>query len=723
MRHGFLGLFCAFFLGMGQNLYLRPIASTYLRAVEGEYLPPPPITFSTSSQPYRNPKLLKAILAADKKQDLYALDSLLALYVPHFSPKNFQDTADLAWIWRWGQLREYFGDTTRALFLYSLAIKNLHAAVSQIRFRYDALRKKWRSDWVPLDYYHKIVKLRRKMDTLAPPKGVLMSLGNRINSSYPDYAPYMHPSGDALIFTSRRERVITAIDPDRLRNEDLYFAQRDYIHGGFTHARKFRDIINSSFNEGSACLNSDGMLLIFVRCDAPDGYGSCDLYQAEYVDGRWTRVKNLGPTVNSPYWDSHPFLAPGDTILFFASNRPDGFGQSDIYMSFRQKDGSWSPPHNLGPIINTAADEVTPHFHPVNNTLYFSSTGHLLNFGGYDIFKSRRGPHSWEEPRNAGPLINTPGDEYYFTIDGKGQKIYYARASPDNRRDFDLYSFELPMEARPDAITKLSGYLIDSVSQRPLVSVIVAIDLTAGTEITPVFSNEEGYFEFRLVRDRQYQLMVLDTHLVVLPEYLTLEDDTTFTLILASLGQKRIYTLENLEFPTNSAEITPDAYPRLEYIAEFLRKHPYVKLTIRGHTDASGDPAYNLSLSKQRAENIRRYLLQRSGLAADQIRAEGYGMERPLFPNTTEANRARNRRVEFVVEVPPDKVAQLRWELILGTDWEMDTLDTQEIPLDPEFQKVPSPIEEEEEEWESTSSEFDPPVLPDREDEEEDEEN
>ncbi len=707
---------------------LRPLAGTYLRPTEGEAILPPPISFPrlADPKPYYDKRLLKALARAEAAEDLPAIDSLLRLYVTRFSTQNFRDTLSQQLLWRWAQVREYFKDTLLSTYLYGLCIRNMRTPPSDVRVAYRKLQERWRSEWVPLEYYRKIARLRQKIDTLAPPRGVLLSLGPHINSPYPDYAPYMHPSGQVLLFTSRREQMLTALDPDQLRNEDLYFSQRDVVRGGFKPAEKFRDVINSPYNEGSACLNSDGTLLILARCDAPDGYGSCDLYASRYENGRWQKPVNLGPTINSPYWDSHPFLV-GDTLLFFASNRPEGFGQSDIYVSRLGPDGTWLPPENLGPTINTLGDEVTPYFYEPYQVLYFSSTGQPFGYGGYDIYKSRWLSTFWEEPRNLGPLVNTDGDEYYFSIDGRGNKIYYARASRKDPRNFDLYSFELPMEARPDAITKLSGYLIDSLSNQPLTGIVIAIDLTEGTEITPVFANKYGYFEFELVQNRQYQLMVLDTQLIRIPDTVALVDDQTYSLLLSTADLQRPYVLENLEFPTNSAEITPEAYPRLDYIAGFLAKYPFVKLRVEGHTDAVGDPSYNRKLSRERAENIRRYLLQMTGLPPDQIEAYGYGPDRPLLPNTTEANRARNRRVEFILEIPPEKLTLMRLDYLFGEDWDLplpEAAEEQEsfdLPLDPEFQLPELELPDLGDEFmEPVSQDFDPPLLPGEEDEEED---
>jgi hypothetical protein len=212
--------------------------------------------------------------------------------------------------------------------------------------------------------------------------------------------------------------------------------------------------------------------------------------------------------------------------------------------------------------------------------------------------------------------------------------------------------------------------------------------------------------------------MVLDTHLIRIPDTLTVLDDSTYGVFLSTAELGRPYVFETIEFATNSAEITPEAYPALDYVAGFLLKYPFVRLRVEGHTDATGDPAHNKRLSQQRAENIRQYLLQMTHLPPDQIVAVGYGSERPLLPNTTEENRARNRRVEFLIEVPPEKLLLMKLDYLYGEDWEVDlplptAEDEMSVEIDPEFQIPELEMSEVETEFEVPISqgEYDPPLI------------
>jgi outer membrane protein OmpA-like peptidoglycan-associated protein len=595
--------------------------------------------------------LRRDIAEAQASGDLQKLDLLLTAYVRQFGIQNFRQAGDLQYLWLLGQVKEVRKDTARAMFFYGLALKNQSPIHDTIRVHFDALKVNSTAEFVDLQYYYDIVAARQEIDSLLPPKGVLLNMGKQINSPAPDYAPYMHPAGNVLLFSSRRSHW-DEIAPDYTQNEDIYYTIANPFGEGWEPAERLPDAINSPYNEGSACVNTDGTLVFFSRCNAPDGMGVCDLYQAEWLGGKWTNVQNLGPDVNSQEWDSHPFVTADGRALFFCSNRDGGFGGTDLYVCLLQKNGTWGKAENLGPMVNTYYDEVTPYLHPINSTLYFSSKGHLHNRGGFDIFKTRWSGGQWEDPRNLGPLVNTPRDEYYFTIDGKGEVLFLANEMPDSPRNFDLFAFPMPMEARPDAIVKLKGYLIDSLTGSPLTGIVAALDLEKGIETTPVYIGPTGYFEFQLINNRKYLLVVIGENAITIEEELDLAVDSVFSILTQSIIDEQPVVFRQVQFPNNSAEVRPATLKLLEHIGTFLKDHPYCKLLIRGHTDAEGDAEYNLELSRQRAHNIERYILAYSQQPGEMVVGEGYGETRPVFPNDSPEHRARNRRVEFEIVVP-----------------------------------------------------------------------
>ena len=202
------------------------------------------------------------------------------------------------------------------------------------------------------------------------------------------------------------------------------------------------------------------------------------------------------------------YLSLQDNLMrIFASDRLGGFGLSDIYFTTK-KDGSWTQSQNMGPIINTRNNEVSPFYHPLFGVLYFSSNGQLYNFGAFDIYKSYNIIDKWSEPINIGPLVNGTGSEFYFTIDANSKDLYYARSSSKDLDKLDLYSFPLPMGARPDAIAQLKGSLTDALNGKPFGGIVSVVDMDQGVEVAPKYLKEDGTFEFNLIDQRNYLLVI-----------------------------------------------------------------------------------------------------------------------------------------------------------------------------------------------------------------------
>ena len=291
----------------------------------------------------------KRIEKAELTQDLVALDTLLSNFIGHWGIGNFG--LDVDYLWKAGQVKELLGDTVASALYYEIGLKNQRPWKPQVKIHFDSLKARKNVEWVDLQFYYKILEARRKIDPLIPPKGVMLNMGPKVNSDRPDYAPFMHPSDSVLIFTSRRDEEIVIDDIGERKNEDLYFVEKGFIDGTWSQAQRFSGIINSSYNEGSATLSPDGRTLYFTRCDDPVGFGSCDIYVADFIGGDWANIRNIGPNVNSAEWDSHPNITPDGSSLYYTSNRKGGFGKSDLYVTHRLEDGTWTKAENLGPTI------------------------------------------------------------------------------------------------------------------------------------------------------------------------------------------------------------------------------------------------------------------------------------------------------------------------------------------------------------------------------------
>ena len=583
---------------------------------------------------------LKQLQLVEQSNNELEMYELLRDYVKNFGVENFSKNVPM--LWRLAQLSEKFGEKGEAVLIYKLILKHHQQGINikELYKRYDAAETEKKENYVDLNLYYKLVDYRKEIDTLRPPHSVLVRMDDGVNSRKEDYGPTMGNADYVLLFTSKRNE-----HEQRAYNEDLFYTLK--VDGVWTAAQDFKTI-NTQYNEGSACLSKTGRELYFSRCNAPGGLGNCDLYWASLgKDSTWTNVKNLGPAINSSGWDSHPSLSHTGDTLFFASNRAGGFGLSDIYFTVKDKKGQWQRAQNMGPIINTLNSEVSPFYHHKFNVLYFSSNGQPLNFGGFDIYKTHRQSSNWTEPKNIGPLVNGAGDEYYFTIDSQSHDLYYARSEQEDKKNLDLYSFPVPMEAQPEAVTRLRGSVIDQ-NGKPLGGIVSVIDLDKGVEVAPKNVSADGTFGFELINKRNYLLIIQGDDYFRIEEIFFLDGDKEIKRVAEPLQRKIAF--RSLEFENGKADILPSMHEDLSKLGNFLLDHPGNRLLISGHTDSAGDENLNLKLSQGRADAIKAYLVREYKLEETRITATGYGSALPIVPKEeTEEHKQLNRRVEFEI--------------------------------------------------------------------------
>ncbi len=582
-----------------------------------------------------------------KNQEWKKLHRALQAYVGSFGIQNFYK--DTYWIWKLAKLTELFEGNEKAKPLYRLALRHHHKGIDikELEFYYDSLNNQEKDLFVPLDYYYQLVEHRKAIDTLRPPRGVLLNMGTAINSRKADYGPSLGINKDLLLFTSKRNAVTRGLR--ELDNEDLFISRR--LSGETWSQSVALKEINTRYNEGSATLSRNGKTLYFSRCGSTDGQGNCDLYIAELLpDSTWSNIRNMGVNVNSVSWDSHPSLSHTEDTLYFASDRIGGFGLSDIYFTYKKGNGSWAPAQNLGPVINTRNNDVSPFYHPIFDVLYFSSNGQLYNFGEFDIYKSFKENKAWSEPINIGPLVNGKGSEFYFTIDSKSEDLFYARSATRDLTKQDLYSFPLPMEGQPLASVTVSGSLTDSLTGKPFTGIVSIIDVDEGTEVAPKFLKSDGSFEFDLINNRNYLLVIQGDEFFRIEEMFYLDGPTRLDRVTEPIASRVKFA--SIEFDNGQSDLKTEMYGDLNKIVNFMYDNPDFKLKISGHTDSDGQERFNLELSRTRAQTIRDYMVIFGGVDDDRVQYEGFGSSQPIVEEVTEGDKSLNRRVEFIIYRP-----------------------------------------------------------------------
>lgn len=480
-----------------------------------------------------------------------------------------------------------------------------------------------------------------------------------------EYLPMISADDETMWFT----RKMPYVNKDQAFASDkeielFSYSKRDKATGKFPKGGRMPYPFNKSQNEGGATLSIDNKHMYFTRgIDEGGEQINIDIYHSDYVNGEWTDPEKI-PGVNDPVaWDSQPTLASDGVTLYFASNRKGGLGGTDIYKTVKdQKNGTWSQPENLGRVINTSFDERSPFMHSDFETMYFSSDGHP-GVGGLDIFYSRIGEGGkWSEPKNIGVPINTVRDDLGFFVSTSGQLGYFASNEPSRALGrsvgkYDIYSFELYKEARPQDVSFVKGKVDDKSNSEVKNFTVEVTDAVTKRVTFGVMDSVTGDFAAVVNSKVKNDLIItLKKDGYAFSSQLISKDSLKDTkprkipdIVVDTIAIGRTYTLNDIYYTTNSAVLDPRSMIVMEEFIEFLKTNPTFKIEIHGHTDNVGKPEANLALSTDRAFTVRDILLEKGIDEKRLVNFKGYGASSPIADNSTEAGRAKNRRTEFVI--------------------------------------------------------------------------
>ena len=520
-------------------------------------------------------------------------------------------------------------------------------------------------------------------------------LGPQVNSTtHHEGSPVISPDGQELYFAHRPP--VPAGQPERC---DILLSRRQ-PDGRWGPAQDIGRPLNNGSYSCPLGITPDGQTLLVLNHYNPDGSpassGGCSLARRR-ADGGWgvpepVLIPGLPARISYYYFS---LAADGNTIVLAVGDRDKGPQDGDLYVSFRDGRGHWSAPRNLGSMLNTSGQENAPFLAPDGQTLYFSSNGHP-GYGGTDVFVTRRLDDTWtkwSEPLNLGPGFNGEGSDACYAIDAAGEYAYFCATEGADPLE-DLFRAKLPPAVAPRPTRLVRGQVLDARTGRPVPGAAIAYErlpdgVAAGTATAGLADARYelvlpggSQFGFRatapgyLSTSQNLDLSALDRYgevtqdLLLLPlgeavEPLGAATPAVQTGATASRpGQLRTVAvvapapsaeekvvLNNVFFVRGKPELLPASYPELNRLAQTLRDNPGLEIRLDGHTDNTGDakdPKPNQLLSEQRTQAVQAYLV-RQKIAAARLATRGYGGSRPVAPNDTEANKARNRRVEFAI--------------------------------------------------------------------------
>jgi outer membrane protein OmpA-like peptidoglycan-associated protein len=425
------------------------------------------------------------------------------------------------------------------------------------------------------------------------------------------------------------------------------------------------DFASEIINEGCITFSPDGRTMIFARGNSGKRKGTRDvnLYVSRYQRGEWTQPEIMN--ISDPEaWDSTPAFSRDGRTLYFASNRPGGYGGIDLYSARVDNRGRWSSVRNMGEVINTPGNEMFPYVTD-DGKLYFSSDGHP-SMGALDIFVATRndGEITIE---NLGPPVNSTADDFglVFTSIKDG---YFTSNRASGKGDDDIYAF-----VNNDPELKTVNYFLAGVTvteidengtEEALKDVRVRLAFPEGETINTQNSGDDAAFEFAVEGGTNYELVgekdgyfttrvPFSTVGKTIPqeELVDMVTDTTFQtkLVLNKIVIDKAIVLENIYYEFDESFITDAAAVELDKLVKILQDNPQISIELSSHTDARGDNEYNQKLSQRRAESAVQYLVD-SGINPARITARGYGESQLIITNAmTEEQHEINRRTEFKV--------------------------------------------------------------------------
>lgn len=450
---------------------------------------------------------------------------------------------------------------------------------------------------------------------------------------------------------------------------ELYVADRNISTGELFNELPFLPEIRSQYHDATVTFTPDFKTIYYTTntlkknnklLNDKGGINNFQILKATIEEGKTSKPEKL--FFNSlDYSVGHPALSPDGKWLFFVSDMPGGYGETDIYMAEVFADGNLNSPQNLGPTINTAGREMFPFY--LNGSLYFSSDGHY-GFGGLDILESKHyGKLNFSEPKNIGEPVNSNKDDFSYIIDPELKYGYFSSNRDTGIGDDDIYYFTKD-KAPCDQL--VSGKVINSKSKLNLEGATVKVFDSFGDYITEVATLADGNYQVKIPCDRTYRFIASK------PNYTTQEK----AVLTGSKDQDQIkdidFELSNLEdftikegknekidinpifFEYDKWNITPQAVTELDKVVFVMNSFPNVKIRIESHTDSRGKDAYNMVLSDNRAKSTQAYIVSK-GIDPSRIEsAIGYGEKRLKNKcsngvKCSEEEHFKNRRSDFII--------------------------------------------------------------------------
>lgn len=489
-----------------------------------------------------------------------------------------------------------------------------------------------------------------------------------INSPYSDYGTAKY--GNKIVFTTARDTGGLSHRTHAWNNQfftNLYTAEMNEDET-LNKPEPFDEAVKSRFHESTPIFTKDGTTMYFTRNNflkgkkgkSQDNTTLLKIYRANSVDGLWTNVTEL-PFNSDQFSTAHPALSPDETTLYFASDRPDSFGESDIYKVQINKDGSFGNPINLGNTINTIGRESFP-FLTDENEMYFASDGHP-GLGGFDVFVSKINANgTFTEVQNVGENVNSTRDDFAYFIDSKTRRGYFSSNRIGGQGSDDIYQFLETKRLTCDQ--ELYGEITDESTKELLLNAKISLFSKQFELLNTTLSDNTGNYSLKVNCGQEYYVRAEKSEYNTKEQKITISKSEGKTYLPIALEKTKCkvtigddlgkcFGIKNIYFDFDKYNIRVEAAIDLEKILIVLNDNPGMKLDIRSHTDSRGTFNYNDVLSNNRAQATIQWLIK-NGINKNRLTAKGYGENQLVNHcsdgvNCSEEEHQLNRRSEFII--------------------------------------------------------------------------
>lgn len=467
-----------------------------------------------------------------------------------------------------------------------------------------------------------------------------------------------------VMFTSNRQEKTTSKKTKRVSpvtgamTFNLYTSRRDMnmkwgeislAEGLYNNEASESDAENDSTAQktgtqelGVCSFTGDGKTMYFTFSQPINGQDlGTKIFRSTRTGGEWGEPQEMKLFLDSSITVGHPAInAEGDT-LYFASDAPGGYGGKDIWMAELEGD-TWINVQNLGPQINTSADEMFPTIR-YNGELYFSSTGHP-GYGGLDIFravptgeKDTNDVRLWEIANMAMPF-NSSGDDFGITFDGETPNGLFSSNRGQKKGLDQIYSFILP-----ELIYVVEGKLTDPNGD-PIIDGTLRLVGNDGTN-QKLQVRKDGTYHLKLNKEVKYVMLATSRGYLNSKEALTtegLKDSRTFTQNFTLAPLSKPVKMDNVFYEFGKWDLTPESETSLNALVKMLNDNPNITIELSAHTDMVGDSLANRTLSEKRAQSCVNYLIK-AGIDKERLTPVGYGEDRPVV-----ADKALHKQYPYI---------------------------------------------------------------------------